>query len=359
VKLPITGSVVRRLLIIAPVFLALTVISLFMPAQRVTIEGIGRLSFETTVTLYVGQEAARASPDETGWHSPSANEDNSNWTDPQNAYASDDAYMTTTTTGEDGATVKLYNFNISIPSGSTINGIEVGIEAKISTATGARKVRARLMYNGRANETSLKKTNPLTTSDTYYILGRPADTWGRNWSVDDFSNDNFAVRVTSNMNKDCTISFDHVRVKVYYTPPPDISNTPSSKNFGTVSENALYWSNGSPPNWGDGLNDGECYFEVTNNSSDSVDISIEAADFGGGVGWTLAGSPDVDTVTLKAGQSGDAFETDMVTLTTSDQDFISNLGASDSKKWELELETGTFTDGVEKTSTVTLIATFA
>jgi len=35
----------------------------FMPAQRLSIEGIGMLSFETTVTLSVGYEVARASPD--------------------------------------------------------------------------------------------------------------------------------------------------------------------------------------------------------------------------------------------------------------------------------------------------------
>ena len=220
-NLPKTGSMLRKLLIIVPVVLALTLVSLFLPAQRVTIEGIGKLSFETSVTISVGSEVAYASPDDTGWKNPIANEGNSNWNNPEYSYASDNLYMTTTTTGEDGATVKLYNFGIPIPSGSTINGIEVGIEAKISMAKGLRKVRARLMYNERTSETTTyNETAPLTTSDTYYTLGYPTDTWGRNWNVVDFSNDNFAVRVTSNMNKDYTISLNHVRVKVYYTPPP-------------------------------------------------------------------------------------------------------------------------------------------
>lgn len=137
----------------------------------------------------------------------------------------------------------------------------------------------------------------------------------------------------------------------------DISNAPTSKNFGIVSENSSYWSNGSAPDWGDGLNDPECFFTVTNNGSEPVNISIKATDFTGGVGWTLAGSPGVNTVTLKAGKSGDADESDMVILTTSDQSFISGLAASDSIDWELKLETGTFTDGVQKSSTITLTAT--
>jgi hypothetical protein len=139
--------------------------------------------------------------------------------------------------------------------------------------------------------------------------------------------------------------------------PPDISNLPTSKNFGTVSENSSYWSNNGPPTFP--LDDGECYFSVTNNSSGSVNISIRATNFNGGVGWTLAGSPGVNIVTLKAGKSGDNDEGAMVTLTDSDQGFISNLAESDSIDWELKLETGTFTDGAEKTSTITLTATFA
>jgi hypothetical protein len=141
---------------------------------------------------------------------------------------------------------------------------------------------------------------------------------------------------------------------------PDISNLPTSKNFGTVIENANYWSNGSAPTFP--LDDGECYFTVTNNSSGSVNISIKATNFGGGVGWNLtSGSPGQNTVRMKAGKSGDALETNMVTLTTSNQSFISGLGVSPNniKKWEIKLETGTFTDSAPKTSTITLTATLA
>jgi len=63
VKLPIRGSVVKGLLIIVPVVvLGLILVSLFMPARRVSIEGVGKVSFETTVTLSVGSEVAHANP---------------------------------------------------------------------------------------------------------------------------------------------------------------------------------------------------------------------------------------------------------------------------------------------------------
>jgi len=143
---------------------------------------------------------------------------------------------------------------------------------------------------------------------------------------------------------------------------PDIVNDPSSKDFGTVFASSSYWSKGSAPDWSDGLGAGECFFAVTNNSSDAVDISIIATDFSsGGVWWTLvSGSPGENEVIMKVGKEGDGGEGDMVTLsTTINEPFISGLAISESKAWELKLETGTFTDSVQKTSIITLTATFA
>jgi hypothetical protein len=137
----------------------------------------------------------------------------------------------------------------------------------------------------------------------------------------------------------------------------NISNTPTTKDFGYVAENQSYWSNGTAPTFP--LDDGECFFTLTNNSSAAVDISIRATNFSGGVDWTLASTPGVNIVTLKAGRSGDAAEGNMVILTTGDQGFVTSLGASTSKKWEIKLEAGTFTDAVPKTSTITLTASIS
>ena len=145
-----------------------------------------------------------------------------------------------------------------------------------------------------------------------------------------------------------------VWVVIDYTLP-DISSTPATRVFGMVASGSSYWSSGAAPTFP--LDDAECYFTVTNNGSFAVDISIRATNFTGGVGWTLAATPGENMVTLKAGKSGDSLESDMVTLTTSDQPFISGLGASSSKKWELKMETPTsFTDGAERSSTITLTA---
>ena len=99
---------------------------------------------------------------------------------------------------------------------------------------------------------------------------------------------------------------------------------------------------------------------MTNLSSGAVDISIKATNFSGGAGWTLTGgTPGINSVKMKAGVSGDIAESNMVSLNTGDQSFITSLPASQSQKWELKLETGTFTDNILKTSTITLTATMA
>jgi len=136
---------------------------------------------------------------------------------------------------------------------------------------------------------------------------------------------------------------------------PDISNTPSTWAVGTVATSTDYWSSGSEPSWP--LDDGECHFTVTNNG-DTCSMTVKGTNFTGGVGWTLAGSPAENTVTMKAGKSGDANEGAFITLTTSEQSFIAGLAGSGTKKWELMMESPTnHTDGALKTATITLTAT--
>ena len=60
---------VRKLLIIAAVVVALSLASLFLPARQMSIEGIGKLSFETKITLSAGSEVAYASPDSSSFYS--------------------------------------------------------------------------------------------------------------------------------------------------------------------------------------------------------------------------------------------------------------------------------------------------
>lgn len=138
-------------------------------------------------------------------------------------------------------------------------------------------------------------------------------------------------------------------------PALAISVNPLSKNFGKMYENTDYWANDSAPTFP--LDDTECYFTVTNEGSATINISINASDFTGGLGWTLvSGTPGSGEVRMKAGVSGDANEGATVILTASPVSFMTSIAGNTSVKWELKLETGIFTDGVAKESHITLVA---
>ena len=134
-----------------------------------------------------------------------------------------------------------------------------------------------------------------------------------------------------------------------------ISNAPTSEALGMLTESSTTWATGTPP--ADPLVDVGCTFTVTNNGSVAVNIAITATNFTGGVGWTLASTVGLNQVVMKAGKSGDAHSAMVTVLTTGGANFISSLAAAGTKKWEFNLATGTYNDGVAKSSTITLTAT--
>ena len=135
-----------------------------------------------------------------------------------------------------------------------------------------------------------------------------------------------------------------------------ITNAPTTEALGAISPSTTNWALGGETAPADPLVDAGCTFTLTNNSSVDTDIAIQATNFTGGVGWTLAGIVGADTVVMKAGQSTDGFAA-MIVVTTTGQAFISALAPATTKKWEFNLATGTFTDGAEKSSTITLTGT--
>lgn len=62
---------------------------------------------------------------------PSSQGSSNQWTNPSNIYANDSSYATDTTNGHQQA---YKNFNLSVPSGAVISGIEVVLDAKDSTS---------------------------------------------------------------------------------------------------------------------------------------------------------------------------------------------------------------------------------
>jgi carboxypeptidase T len=112
---------------------------------------------------------------------------------------------------------RFYNFGFDIPGTAIINGIEVRLDARADSTSGAPKICVQLSWDGGASWTATKSTATLTTSDATYILGGPADNWGFVWTLSTLSNANFRVRVVdvaSNTSRD--FSLDWIAVRVSY-----------------------------------------------------------------------------------------------------------------------------------------------
>ncbi|MDP3769090.1 MAG: hypothetical protein Q8S13_13835 [Dehalococcoidia bacterium] len=148
---------------------------------------------------------------------------------PGNACADDAAFAEDTNSGSNTNTSctntgkdrhQFYNYGFSVPAGSTINGIELRLDAWADGTGGSPFMCAELSWDGGTTWTAVKTSPTLTTSQATYILGTASDTWGRTWSSGDFSNANFRVRITnvaSSTSRDFRL--DWAAVQVTYTPP--------------------------------------------------------------------------------------------------------------------------------------------
>jgi len=329
-----------------------------MPAQRLTIEGIGMLSFETTVTLSVGYEVAHASPDTESLY-PTGQ---ITWNNLDGSYldVDDDPDSPDGNWGVplDNNTDTCAHVSFDTPPGNLTTGAglqEFRIWVKKWDGTGTPAVRIVLYENGLyVSEVMGYQDVTSDTGELFYAT----------WDASLLSNIDGSGVECYVYGKKCggasstraTVAVGAIEWNAEYSVAANISNLPTSRDFGLVDENSSYWSNTTAPTFP--LEDAECYFTVTNNGSGAVNISIKAADFSGGVGWTLVtAAPGQNQARLTVWESGDG-EGDGIYLTTTDAAFISNLAASDCQEWELRLETGTFTDGAGKSSTITLTAAF-
>ena len=163
--------------------------------------------------------APQALADDSEWKAPTVSIEGGEFTDPDNAFSSDDNYTSVDVNNDEQ---QYGNFNIpTIPVDSTIDGIEVLVEAKSNADSGnPRHFRVALSGNNGADFTSNKDTINYGTSDTVDTLGSSTNKWNRTtWTPDDFTNTNFKLRIKAELGADKTLFLDSIQVKVYYTPP--------------------------------------------------------------------------------------------------------------------------------------------
>jgi len=129
-------------------------------------------------------------------------------TNPQNMYGAGTANSIGAMYG------KYITFGFSIPSGATIDGIEVQYRGKCDFSVNTAK--STLYYNGQATAApTTYTTTAFGSSYSIKTVGGPTTTWGRTWADTDFSDANFAIRYDSKAGDFGYM--DWLTVNVYYT----------------------------------------------------------------------------------------------------------------------------------------------
>lgn len=170
---------------------------------------------------------------DTGYLNPTANaadsggDGNGYETNATRAYSSNNSFATDSNSGSNTSTNcndagkdkhRFYNYGISVPSNTTVDGIEVQVQGKVDNTSGSPQMCVQLSWDGGTTWTTTKNTTILTTGNAVYTLGTASDNWGHTWSTSDLSDSNFRVRVIDVAGSTSrTFSLDWVGVKVHYS----------------------------------------------------------------------------------------------------------------------------------------------
>ena len=151
-------------------------------------------------------------------------------TDSAEACAGDGLVATDTSTGTAGRSAACANpandrhrfggFAIAVPpSVSSVEGIEVRLEAGLSNNGGTSALCVELSWDGGTSWTAPQSIVLTTATLGVYAFGGPTDPWDRTWVPAELADAAFRVRVTNattHPNKDYLL--DSVAVEVTYTP---------------------------------------------------------------------------------------------------------------------------------------------
>lgn len=169
------------------------------------------LSFVNTGYLSASAQAATSGGNNDGFE-----------LDPTYAY-SDDSRHAANADGP-GDRHLYYNYGVSLPPGSSINGIRVRVDWWLDGYEGDNSLGVELSWDGGISWTGMKADTIESASEHMTVLGGATDIWGRLWMVNDLSDSNFRVRVSCSCSGggqcDSRDYFlDWVAVNVFYTAP--------------------------------------------------------------------------------------------------------------------------------------------
>jgi hypothetical protein len=165
----------------------------------------------------------------------------SGWTNVANIYTSNNAYAVAASSAgisTNASTGYLYalGHGFSIPSGATIDGLEIAIEAKNAVAGTGFRVRPTLSdiflrYSGADQSpnspTGVSLDTWSGTTDTTKTFGNSTASWGASLTPSIVNDASFGVRVRFNNINATTQSFsvDRLAITVYYTDSAGVQSS--------------------------------------------------------------------------------------------------------------------------------------
>lgn len=153
---------------------------------------------------------------------PVISSQNAWWTDPDNAFSSDDVY--TITHANQGDRQRWSIGVLDLPDGASVVGVEMTIEGKLNSgAVAGNGISARFSPTNGNDWSDSKSTSNFTASETTKTLGGPTDLWGLSASL---FNETFSFNVGAMLSINTTnlVDVDQIMVKVYYIEDRNISS---------------------------------------------------------------------------------------------------------------------------------------
>lgn len=149
------------------------------------------------------------------------------WSSVTNIYSSDNNWAkinpdpgSSTTTNY----LKATNFGFTIPSGATIDGIQVEIERKSilnQSYAFTEDATVKLVKGGTISGSNLAKAGYWPTEDSYTTYGGASSLWGLSWTDSDINSSTFGVVISVILYEAGKFygeaRVDHIRITVYYT----------------------------------------------------------------------------------------------------------------------------------------------
>lgn len=150
------------------------------------------------------------------------------WTNPTNILT-DNGSEATYNFGAVGVSnfINVFGFPVAVPPGSTIDGIEVGIEARRSPSIGTAlefdtvRLLGDWAYGGGVSD-NLAAATSISGTSTLYGFGGPTNTWGITDLSWEHLNAGFTVQIALELTTGPTGGqglIDHAYIAIYYTTP--------------------------------------------------------------------------------------------------------------------------------------------